>query len=65
MSVTGSHLQIPSCLVIVAGDMSSYLPRQKNEFEISGPVSQAKCSITELSEKISGITSFSFSSDLI
>lgn len=65
MSVTESHLQILSCLVIVAGYTSSYLPRQENEFEISSPVSKAKCSITELSEKMSGTTSLSLSSKLI
>lgn len=54
-----------SCLVIVAADTSFYLPSQKNEFEISGPVSQTKCSITELSEKMSDITTLSFSSKLI
>lgn len=51
--------------MIVVGDTFSYLPRKKKKFEINGPLSQAKWSITELSEKIIGITSFSLSSKLI
>lgn len=65
MGGTKFHLRIPSCLVIRVGDKCSYLPRQKKNFAITCPISQLKCSITELSENKNGISTLALSSSLI